>query len=102
MKPRTIDSPEAFLAEMFSMPVTIEGVEMTTREAYIRAIQARALAGDSDSLVQLDQLRRACGANEIVRAGYLVVPAALPMDEWERIAFEQQRQFRENPNGGGV
>ncbi len=102
MKPRMIDSPEAFLAEMFSMPVTIEGVEMTTREAYIRAIQARALAGDADSLVQLDRLRRACGADEIVRAGCLVVPAALPLDEWARIAAEQQRPFRENPNGDAV
>lgn len=99
MKPRKIDSPEAFLAEMFSMPVTIDGREMTAREAYVRAIHARALAGDADSLVQLDQLRRACGADETVRAGYLVVPAALPLDEWERLAAEQQRPFRENPNG---
>ncbi|PKB14122.1 hypothetical protein B0I00_2751 [Novosphingobium kunmingense] len=99
MKPKTIESAEAFLAEMFSMPVTIEGREMTAREAYIRGIHARALAGDADSLVQLDQLRRSCGADETVRAGYLVVPAALSLEEWSRLAAEQQRPFREHPNG---
>jgi len=101
VKPSKIDSAETFLADLFSMPVIIDGSEMTAREAYLRAIHARALAGDADSLIQLDQLRRACGADEIVRAGYLVVPAALPLDEWERLAAEQQRPFRENPSGEG-
>lgn len=94
-----ISSPEAFLAELFGRPVTIDGQQMTTREAYIRAIYAKAVSGDIDSHVELDQMRRACGANEATPCGYLVVPEPLPLDEWEKRAAEQQRPFREKPNG---
>lgn len=95
----TINSPEAFLAEMFARPVKIDGQQMTTREAYIRAIHAKAISGDVDSHVELDRMRRACGADEVASCGYLVVPEPLPLDEWEKRAAEQQRPFREKPDG---
>jgi hypothetical protein len=84
-----------FFAEAFSRPVMIEGKEMSTREAYIRSIHAKALAGDVGSHLDLFRLRQACGAGDGRQAGYLVVPEAMDEDDWARLAFEQQRPFRE-------
>lgn len=91
--------PEALFAEMFSKPMTIDGQQMTAREAYIRGIHAKALSGDAESFAELDRLRRACGVDDSAPTGYLVVPERLPLDEWEKLAAEQQRPFREMPNG---
>lgn len=86
---------QQLLVSMFSKPVMIDGHKMTTREAYIRSIHAKALAGDVASHVELFKLRQACGAGEVLHVGYLVVPEALSDDEFERFASEQQRPFRE-------
>ena len=86
---------QEFLAEAFSRPVVIDGREMTTREAYIRGVHARALGGDVASHAELFRLRRACGAGNDSKVGHLVVPETLSMEEFERLAFEQQRPFRE-------
>lgn len=92
-------TPEEILAELFTKPVKIDGKSVSAREAYLRGLQQKALAGDVESHVELDQLRRACGADEPVVGGCLVIPEAPTLDEWIRLAEEQQRPFRENPGG---
>lgn len=93
---------QRFFADMFSKPVTIDGREMTMREAYIRATHARALGGDVSSHVELLKLRQACGAGETTRTGHLIVPEPLSDEEFERFASEQQRSFREQLSNPGL
>jgi len=91
----TCSGAQAFFTDLFSRPVVIDGREMTTREAYIRATHAKALAGDVGSHVELLRLREACGAGEDRTVGYLAVPDRMTDDEFERYSEEQQRPFRE-------
>lgn len=55
--------------QMFSKPVTIDGQQTTAWEAYIRGIHAKALSEDTESLTELERLRRACGVDDSAPAG---------------------------------
>lgn len=82
--------------------VELNGVQMTMLEAGIRLLYARSLKGDIRASFDLQRMRDRCSADTEPRpAGCLVVPEKIPDDEWERLAYEQQRPFRESDYGKG-
>lgn len=87
------------LADLFRTPVKFEDREISAREAYIRALSNESLAENMDSALELQQLREACGVEDRKAVGCLVVPGPLSDDEFERLAYEQQAEFREKNYG---
>jgi len=78
--------------------VQLNGEEISMIEASIRLLYSRSLRGDISASVDLQRIRDRCGAESAPRrTGCLVVPPPMSQEEWGRMAFEQQRQFREGP-----
>lgn len=79
--------------------LTFNGEEISMLEAGIRLLYSRSLKGDIGASLDLQRIRDRCGAESVPRpAGVLVVPEKVTLEEFERRASEQQRQFREKPN----
>lgn len=83
------------LAGIFAASIIVDGTEISTREAYLRSLQNAALRGDVDASIELQKIREECGANAAPTGGYLVVPAEVTLEEFERMAYDQQAPFRE-------
>ena len=78
--------------------VTLNGEEISMLDAGIRLLYSRSLKGDIGASFDLQRLRDRCGAESVPRpAGVLVVPEKISLEEYEHRAYEQQRQFREQP-----
>lgn len=92
-------TPSAILRDIDGRPVVYDGQTISKREAQLRLEYVRSLSGDSKASVRLQRVRDRCGLDKIeAQAGCLVVPEAPGLDEFERMAFDQQRQFREKPH----
>jgi len=92
--PRTSD----IVRDLDRETVELNGEEISMLEAGIRLLYSRSLKGDISASVDLQRIRDRCGAESVPRrAGCLVVPPKMSQEEWGRMAFEQQRQFREGP-----
>lgn len=91
--------PAEILRDIDAQPVVIDGTTISKREAHLRILYARALTGDSRASKQLQRVRDACGLDKQAhRVGYLLLPESpSSLEEFERMASEQQRQFREKP-----
>ena len=91
--------PADMLRDIDAEPIFIGGTTMSKREAHLRLVYARALKGDPKASKQLQQVRDACGLDKsAVRVGYLVLPEPPDsLEQFAKMAFEQQRQFRETP-----
>lgn len=93
------DSDSAIIARIESELVNANGQEMTKRELAIRVLQAKALKGDTRAWQQLEALRAKTRASEPKQAGgVLLLPAEVPLEEWEASAAIQQAKYREQPN----
>jgi hypothetical protein len=93
----SVQDPAADLvADMLEKAIEVDGREMTVREAMLRAIYRKSLGGDISASVELQDLRDRCGVTDgSERVGCLVVPEPIDLEEFSRLAFEQQRPFRE-------
>lgn len=90
--------PADILHDIDAQPVVFDGTTISKREAHIRIVFARALKGSSRASKQLQKIRDLCGVDQVgSRVGCLFVPEPPSLEEFERMAHEQQRQFRENP-----
>ena len=91
--------PADILRELDAQLIVIDGTTISKREAHLRIVYARALNGDPKSSRQLQQVRDACGLDrQANRVGCLLLPEPpSSLEEFERMAYEQQQQFRENP-----
>ena len=89
--------PADILRDIDAQPVIIDGMTISKREAHLRIVYARALSGDPKASKQLQNIRDACGLEKQAhRVGCLLMPEPpSSLEEFERMAFEQQRQFRE-------
>lgn len=83
------------LAGIFKTGVVVDGKTMSTREAYLRTLQNASLRGVVDASIELQKIREACGAYTAPTGGYLVIPEEVTEDEFERMAYAQQAQFRD-------
>jgi len=81
--------------------VEVQGRTMTLRELEIRALQHKAAKGDVQAAKHLAYLRKESGLlTRSAGGGVLVVPAAVPLDQWEAAAARQQAKYRgEDPEG---
>jgi hypothetical protein len=87
------------LTDLISGVVTFEGRRISMRELMIRAMQNSSLNGDIDAALDLHKLREASGVDDQQIVGCLVVPEQIPLDQWERLAAEQQAKYREKNYG---
>lgn len=86
----------AILRDIEEQSVVLDGETMSKREAQLRLDYARALNGDSRASARLQRVRDRCGLDKVdAQAGCLLVPEPLSPDEFERMAYEQQAQFRD-------
>lgn len=77
----------------------LEGREISMLEAGILLLYARSLKGEIGASVDLQRIRDRCGTETVSRpVGVLAVPQKQTLEEFERMAFDQQRQFRERPS----
>lgn len=90
------------LGDLLQKEVVVNGVRMSIREAYLRQLYRASLSRDMGAAMDLQKIRDAAkvsvGSKE---AGYLVVPEEVSLEEWERLAFEQQAKFRTRDSGDG-
>ena len=101
-KGATTASPSAaqIIRELDSATIEVGGEQISTREGEIRLLYVKALKGNVAASKELQRIRDRTGAEAPPRRyGVLVVPAPLGLEEFTKMAYEQQRQFRENPNG---
>ena len=78
--------------------LTLNGQEISMLEAGILMLYSRSLKGDIGASVDLQRIRDRAGAEIAPRPpGVLVVPPPISLEEFERMAYEQQCQFREQP-----
>jgi hypothetical protein len=89
-------SARALLERIASEEVEIGGRTMTMRELELRAIHHKAAKGDVSASRHLMKLREQAGCDQLPgsRGGVLVVPSAVPIDEWSIAAARQQAKFR--------
>ena len=73
---------------------------MTRREGELRLLYAKALKGNVRASIELQAIRDRTGADKPLKpAGCLVVPPPLKLDEWERMAAQQQAPYRSKGYG---
>ncbi len=90
--------PADILHDIEAQSVVVDGITISKREAYIRIVYARGLKGSPRDSKQLQKIRDACGVDQAgSHIECLFVPEPPSLEEFERMAYEQQRQFRENP-----
>ena len=93
------DSDSAIVERIESELINANGQDMSKRELAIRVLQAKALKGDIRAWQQFEALRAKTRASEPKQAGgVLLLPALVPLHEWEASAAIQQAKFRERPN----
>ena len=91
------------MRELDSATIEIDGQQISTREGEIRLLYAKALKGNVTASKELQRIRDRTGAEAPPKVyGVLVVPEPISFEEWAKKASEQQRQFRENPNGPSI
>ena len=103
-QPRKKQSPAsdatAIVQSLNSETVELEGRSISRREAHLTFLYVRSIKGDISASVELQRIRAACRADKAPeKAGYLVVPEPVSDRDFERMAFEQQAQFRERDYG---
>ena len=72
---------------------------MSVREAMLRRLQNSSLAGDMDAAAELQNLRDTNKVDGQPVNGCLLLPDQISLEEWERLAAEQQAPFREKDYG---
>ena len=93
-------SAAAIMRELDSETIEVGGQRISTREGEIRLLYAKALKGNVAASKELQRIRDRTGSEAPPRrCGVLVVPEPTDPYEFEKVLFEQQRQFREHPNG---
>jgi hypothetical protein len=99
MKKKPHQSDSAIVAKVigdfFRTRVEFEGRVMSAREAMLLGVYNRSLNGDIDASIELQRMRDECIDDDTPVAGCLVLPESPPLEEFERIAYEQQAKFRE-------
>ena len=97
--PATLSAAE-IMRELDAATIEIGGQKISTREGEIRLLYAKALKGNVTASKELQRIRDRTGAEAPLKVyGVLAVPEPISFEEFAKKAFEQQRQFRENPNG---
>ena len=66
----------------------------TTLEMVLLMLRNRALAGDARCLTFLVDLERRYAPDETKPAGTLYLPPPISPEDWEAMAWEQQRKYR--------
>lgn len=100
-KPKPGNSEAAILKRLDEELIEFNGRKITSREAELRVLRAKALKGDTRASVLLDKKRSAAGVDKPVQLpGILHIPKPMPLEEWEIRAFHQQAKFRgQDPEG---
>lgn len=97
--PASLSAAE-IMRELDAATIEIDGEQISTREGEIRLLYAKALKGNIAASKELQRIRDRTGAEAPPRQyGVLMVPEPMGMEQFAKKAFEQQRQFREQPNG---
>lgn len=97
--PASLSAAE-IMRELDAATIEIDGQQISTREGEILLLYAKALKGNIAASKELQRIRDRTGAEAPPRQyGVLVVPEPMGMEEFTKKAYEQQRQFREHPNG---
>jgi hypothetical protein len=101
LKPVVDNSEAAILKRMDEELIEVGGIEMTMREAELRALRARAIKGDARATAALDKKRAAAKLDQTQASGggVLLVPVVGSLAEWEAAAACQQAPFRESDPG---
>ena len=90
----------AIVQSLNSETVELEGLKISKREAHLTLLYMRSIKGDISASVELQRIRERSGVNAPQEAvGCLVVPGMLDLEEFTKLAFEQQAQFRERNYG---
>ena len=93
----------AIVQNLNSETVELDGRKINKREAHLTLLYMRSIKGDITASVELQRIRERSGANAPQEAvGCLVVPGMLDLEEFTKLAFEQQAQFRERNYGNDV
>ena len=86
--------------DLVSATVSLDGRTMSVREAQLRVLYNQSLNKDIDAAIELQNLRDACGVDDQPeRLGCLLVPEPVTEELFEKLAYEQQAQFRERNYG---
>jgi hypothetical protein len=101
-KKRKVPAAPASDADIISMldqeTVEFQGRKISKREVKLRVLHAKACKGDIRAMQVLQSLCEK-SANAAAKGGgkggVLLLPSAVPLDEWEAAAAAQQAQFRE-------
>ena len=90
----------AIVRSLNSETVELEGRKISKREAHLTLLYMRSIKGEISASVELQRIRERSGANVPQEAvGCLVVPGMLELEEFTKLALEQQAQFRERNYG---
>lgn len=99
VKPVVDNSDAAILKRIEAEMVEANGHKMTKRELAIRVLQSKSIKGDMQAWKHFEALRAEIKASQPrAGGGVLVVPADVPLEEWEASAAIQQAKYRERPN----
>jgi hypothetical protein len=89
-------TPVELLRDIDAETLEFQGRRISRLEAMMRIVYARALKGDVRASEELQRARdRGQVDTPPKKVGCLVVPEPMSLDEWERLAAEQQAPFRE-------
>ena len=87
-------STDEILTAIDEQIVEFEGRKMSALEAKIRLVYQRSVGGDVACSVYLQQLRDRCQVEDRKPCGVLLVPPMLSIEEFTKLAYEQQAPFR--------
>jgi hypothetical protein len=89
-------SLKAIIERVENELVEFNGTMITKREAQVRVLFAKAMQGDVRASKMVDEMRKQAGLDKAGSAGgVLLLPASVPLEEWEAAAAAQQAQFRD-------
>jgi hypothetical protein len=96
VKPGVVLSDAEILRALDSEHIEYHGRQIPRREFELRMLQAKALKGELAAAKHLESLRQSSGQREAApkTGGVLLLPAKVPLHEWEASVAIQQAKYR--------
>lgn len=97
IRPKRVEVTDAeIVAQLEAETVEFQGRRISKHEAMNRVLYAKALSGDLKAIAMIEaKKQKAGGARQNTVGGVLLIPAGVPLHEWEASAAIQQAQYRE-------
>lgn len=97
IRPKPVELTDAeIVARLEAETVEFQGRRISKREAMNRVLYAKALSGDLKAIAMIESKKqKSRDARQNSGGGVLLIPADVPLHEWEASAAIQQAQYRE-------